>query len=180
MKWKKPPDGLIERFGAALPDDPGIERRLLFGYPAAFFQGHMFCGLYEDRFIVRLPDAERASFLKQPGAKVFEPMAGRPMKEYVLVPPAVVERDALLSGWLRQSLEYVSGLPPKAARAPKAARSAKAPRAARPAKPRRPAKARAKPAAARRSRPTATARKGRPPPKRPARPARPSAKKKRR
>jgi TfoX/Sxy family transcriptional regulator of competence genes len=128
-KWKKAPESLVLRFGQALPNNPGIERRSMFGYPCAFFHGHMFCGLFEDQFIVRLPDAERTAFLKQPGAKVFEPMPGRPMKEYVLVPPAVVEREALLGGWLRQSLDYVGGLPPRAKKAKKAA------------KPRKPAKA---------------------------------------
>jgi TfoX/Sxy family transcriptional regulator of competence genes len=94
----------------------------------------MFCGLFEDQFIVRLPDAERTAFLKQPGAKVFEPMPGRPMKEYVLVPPAVVEREALLGGWLRQSLDYVGGLPPRAKKAKKAARPRKAAKASRTAR----------------------------------------------
>jgi TfoX/Sxy family transcriptional regulator of competence genes len=147
-KWKKAPESLVLRFGQALPRDPAIERRSMFGYPCAFFQGHMFCGLFEDQFIVRLPEAERVAFLKQPGAKVFEPMPGRPMKEYVLIPPAVVERDALLGGWLRQSLDYVGGLPPRAKKPKKApvARPAKAPRSgmkkaavARPKKPSRPA-----------------------------------------
>jgi TfoX/Sxy family transcriptional regulator of competence genes len=125
-KWKKAPESLVLRFGQALPSDPAIERRSMFGYPCAFFHGHMFCGLFEDQFIVRLPDAERGAFLKQPGAKVFEPMPGRPMKEYVLVPPAVVEREALLGGWLRQALDYVGGLPPRVKKAAKVAKPAKA------------------------------------------------------
>jgi TfoX/Sxy family transcriptional regulator of competence genes len=152
-KWKKAPEGLVQRFGEALPDDPEIERRLMFGYPCAFFRGHMFCGLFEDQFIVRLSDAERSVFLKQPGAKVFEPMPGRPMKEYVLVPQAVVERDALLGGWLRQALDYVAGLPPRAKKAKKAASARPAKKASkRPkakvrakTKPRSKTKARAKP-----------------------------------
>jgi TfoX/Sxy family transcriptional regulator of competence genes len=124
-KWKKAPESLVLRFGQALPSDPAIERRSMFGYPCAFFHGHMFCGLFEDQFIVRLSDAERGAFLKQPGAKVFEPMPGRPMKEYVLVPPAVVEREALLGGWLRQALDYVGGLPPRVKKAEKVAKVAK-------------------------------------------------------
>src|SRR5258708_4254862 len=120
-KWKKAPEGLVQRFGDVLPDDPEIERRSMFGYPCAFFRGHMFCGLFEDQFIVRLSDAERSVFLKQTGANVFEPMPGRPMKEYVLVPQAVVERDALLGGWLRQALDYVGSLPPRLKKARKSA-----------------------------------------------------------
>src|SRR5258708_15128696 len=94
-KWKKAPEGLVQRFGEVLPDDPEVERRSMFGYPSAFFRGHRLCGLFEDQFIVRLSDAERAVFLKHPGAKAFEPIPGRPLKAYVLVPPALFDRDAL-------------------------------------------------------------------------------------
>jgi len=146
-KWKKAPEGLVQRFGQVLPNDPEIERRSMFGYPCAFFHGHMFCGLFEDQFIVRLPDAERNVFLKQPGAKVFEPMPGRPMKEYVLVPQAVVEREALLGGWLRQSLDYVGGLPPRVKKAKKVPHARKPTATAR-TKAARPTAARAKTARA--------------------------------
>ncbi len=153
-KWKKAPESLVLRFGQALPNDPAIERRSMFGYPCAFFHGHMFCGLFEDQFIVRLPDAERAAFLKQPGAKVFEPMPGRPMKEYVLIPPAVVEREALLGGWLRQSLDYVGGLPPRAKKAKKVARAPKSAKPSRSApKPTKPSRSAPKPAKPSRSAP---------------------------
>jgi TfoX/Sxy family transcriptional regulator of competence genes len=169
-KWKKAPESLVLRFGQALPKDPAIERRSMFGYPCAFFHGHMFCGLFEDQFIVRLPDAEREAFLKQPGAKVFEPMPGRPMKEYVLIPPAVVEREALLGGWLRQSLDYVGGLPPRAKRPQKVARGpkpAKAPRSApKPAKAPRNAPKSAKPSRSARSKPAKPSRSARSKPKR--------------
>jgi TfoX/Sxy family transcriptional regulator of competence genes len=113
MKWMKSPASLVERFGQVVPKDPSVERRSMFGYPCAFLNGHMFCGLYQDHFILRLPEAERTTFLKQAGAKVFEPMPGRPMKEYVLVPPAVLINDATLQRWLRDSVDYVAGLPPK-------------------------------------------------------------------
>jgi TfoX/Sxy family transcriptional regulator of competence genes len=120
MTWKKSPEGLVERFGEVVPKDPSIERRSMFGYPCAFLGGHMFCGLFQDHFILRLPDVERAKFLKEPGAKIFEPMPGRPMKEYVVVPPAVLGNDSALEPWLRVSREYVSGLPPKAKKPKKA------------------------------------------------------------
>jgi TfoX/Sxy family transcriptional regulator of competence genes len=166
-KWKKAPESLVLRFGQALPKDPAIERRSMFGYPCAFFHGHMFCGLFEDQFIVRLPDAEREAFLKQPGAKVFEPMPGRPMKEYVLIPPAVVEREALLGGWLRQSLDYVGGLPPRAKKPKKVARAPKPPPRGAPksAKPSRGAPKSAK-AARRPPKPAKASRRARSKPKR--------------
>jgi hypothetical protein len=107
----------------------------MFGYPCAFLGGHMFCGLFQDHFILRLPEAERAKFLKEKGAAIFEPMPGRPMKEYVLVPPKLLDSDAALQPWLRVSREYVAGLPPKAKKPKKAAKPAKAPPRAAAAKP---------------------------------------------
>lgn len=85
----------------------------------------------QDQFIARLPEGERARFLRQKGATVFEPMPGRPMKEYVRVPPTVLDDDAALAGWLRISRAYVEGLPPKAKKASKGAKKAPAPRPAR-------------------------------------------------
>jgi TfoX/Sxy family transcriptional regulator of competence genes len=127
MTWKKSPDSLVQRFNEVVPQDAAVERRSMFGYPCAFLGGHMFCGLFQDHFILRLSEAERIKFLKEKGAAIFEPTPGRPMKEYVLVPPRVLDSDSALQPWLRLSHDYVSGLPPKAKKPKKAAKTAKAP-----------------------------------------------------
>ena len=113
-KWKKSPERLVERFGQVVPPEPAVERRSMFGYPCAFLNGHMFCGLYQDHFILRLPAPVRVKFLAQPDAKIFEPMPGRPMKEYVLVPPKVLSSDLAMRAWLKEARAYVAALPPKA------------------------------------------------------------------
>jgi len=46
--------------------------------------------------MLRLSDEDRAKFLRLPGAKPFEPMAGRPMREYVELPPEVMGSPAVL------------------------------------------------------------------------------------
>jgi hypothetical protein len=74
----------------------------------------MFCGLHEDRLIVRLPEAERARLLRQEGAHLFEPMPGRLMKEYVVVPTPLTNPD--LRKWMAAALDYAAGLPAKAGR----------------------------------------------------------------
>jgi TfoX/Sxy family transcriptional regulator of competence genes len=127
MTWKKSPESLIKRFVEMLPDDPAIERRSMFGYPCAFLNGHMFVGTFQDHFILRLPDTERAKFLKQAGAKTFEPMEGRPMKEYVVVPAAVLAADAQMQSLLRVSQAYVARLPARQKKAKKASKAKKAP-----------------------------------------------------
>ena len=36
MEWQKSPDDVARAFDAALPDDPRLERRKMFGFPAGF------------------------------------------------------------------------------------------------------------------------------------------------
>ncbi len=114
MKWRKSPETLVQRFSEVVPHDPRIERRKMFGYPAAFVAGNLFMGLHQEALILRLSDEDRASFLKIDGASVFEPMPGRPMREYVVVPPSMIDRAPLVS-WIRRSLQYVASIPPKKA-----------------------------------------------------------------
>jgi TfoX/Sxy family transcriptional regulator of competence genes len=73
----------------------------------------MFTGLFQDRMILRLSEGDRAELLRQPGAKTFEPMPGRPMREYVVVPPSVLGSEALLATWLERALAHARTLPPK-------------------------------------------------------------------
>jgi len=116
MAWEKSSPQLIESFDAALPDDPRVERRQMFGFPCAFVQGQMFCGLFQQELHVRLGGTEHARALALPGARVFSPMTGRPMREYVSLPPAVVGKPKELKAWLALGLEFAAALPPKPAK----------------------------------------------------------------
>jgi len=85
----------------------------MFGYPAAFVNGNMATGLHQEQVIVRLPAAERKALLAKPGARTFEPMPGRPMVEYIVVPPNLVVKAAALHGWIVKAVAYARSLPPK-------------------------------------------------------------------
>ncbi len=100
MPWTKAPPELVELFYAALPEDPAVERRKMFGYPCAFVNGNMFTGVFAELIMVRLPDEQRAELLAIEGAAPFEPMAGRPMKEYVVLPESVLRNERALKGWI--------------------------------------------------------------------------------
>lgn len=113
-KWRKAPLWLVELFDRALPLDPRAERRAMFGFPAAFASGHMFTGLFEESLFVRLGEAERADLLAIEGAALFEPMPGRPMREYVVLPPALLEEDAAVTTWMKRGLAFAVSLPAKA------------------------------------------------------------------
>ena len=116
MKWKKSPQTLIDLFESIRPEEPA-QARQMFGYPACFVNGNMFMGLHEDRMIVRLDEADRTKLLKEKGAKVFEPMVGRPMKEYVVLPPQVLKSRPKLRTWVAKAFDYGQSLPPKAKKA---------------------------------------------------------------
>ncbi len=113
MTWRKSPEELIERFGELVPRDPRVEQRKVFGYPAAFAGGNMFMGLHQDNLILRLPEPHRADLLSLDGASVFEPMPGRPMREYVVVPPALLSDSDAIRLWAARALDYGASLPGK-------------------------------------------------------------------
>ena len=120
--WKKASPELVERFHEAVAGVEGVEVRPMFGYPAAFIGGNMTAGLHQESFIVRLPDDERTARLAE-GWTTFEPMPGRPMREYVTLPADVVADVAAARDWIERAAAYVRTLPPKAARKPKAKRA---------------------------------------------------------
>src|SRR5256885_16153135 len=111
-KWEPSPDELVRDFAAYLAAIPDAKSRKMFGYPAAFVNGQMFAGLFERQMILRLSESDRAAFVAQTGAMAFEPMPGRPMREYVVVPEPVRMSPAL-AHWLEWSARYARSLPPK-------------------------------------------------------------------
>lgn len=94
-----------------MPGPPATGRKM-FGYPASFVNGNMFMGLFQDEMILRLSEESRAELLKI-GAKLFEPMPGRPMKEYVSIPKSIMGDRKKLDIWIARALEYGTSLKPK-------------------------------------------------------------------
>ncbi len=113
MKWEKSPPELVEKFNTFVPEKADVEKRKMFGYPCSFINGNMFMGLYEKNMFLRLSEKDREEFLKLDRAGPFEPVTGRPMKQYVVIPPWLIEDKKELSLWIERSYEYASNLPPK-------------------------------------------------------------------
>jgi TfoX/Sxy family transcriptional regulator of competence genes len=110
---KSPPE-LVARFEELAPLAGDAERKQMFGYPICVLRGNMFMGLHEDRLILRLAESDRAEFVDRYQAEPFEPMPGRPMKEYVVVPAHLVYgEEAALAGWVRRARAYAEQLPAK-------------------------------------------------------------------
>ena len=113
MAWRKSPQSLINLFKEAVPDRAGLERRKMFGYPAAFVNGNMCMGLHQDDFIVRLSQVDRDYIKDNHGAEPFAPSNGRVMREYVSLPNDILDDADQLSDWIARSFDFVSAMPPK-------------------------------------------------------------------
>ena len=112
MQWRKSPQELVDLFASVMPGPPAVQRKM-FSYPAGFVNGNMFMSLFQESMILRLSESHREEFLKADGAKLFEPMPGRPMREYVAIPPRVMENKKELASWVSRALEYGTSLKPK-------------------------------------------------------------------
>src|SRR5579871_2619549 len=113
MKWRMPSEELVKTFESVVPGPPAVARKM-FGFPAALVNGNMFMGLHQEDMVLRLPEESRAELLKTSGARIFEPMPGRPMREYVVVPPSLLADRKKLAPWVAKALEYGATLKPKA------------------------------------------------------------------
>lgn len=113
MQWKKPSQELME-LQATTMEPFHSEKKKMFGSIVYFSNGYMFTGVHEDHIFLRLSEKDRselASMFEE--ASPFEPIKGRPMKEYMNLPPALYRDTATFNQWIGRSLEYVNSLPQK-------------------------------------------------------------------
>ena len=54
--------------------------------------------------------------ITRPLLRLIDPMPGRPMKEYAVVPPSIVVKPKELGAWIERGHRYGLTLPPKAAK----------------------------------------------------------------
>jgi hypothetical protein len=95
-------DAVVTEITATSPATAGK----MFGMPCLKINGKAFAGFTDNAMVFKLggPALQRA--LALPGARHFDPMGGRPMKEWVVAPPAHASRWLDLS---RAAMRYVEG-----------------------------------------------------------------------
>ncbi len=113
MNIPRPDEDSKEFFRSILPDNPRITIRPMFGKISAFVNGNIFAGLFGNNLFVRLSEESRKELLKKKGASLLEPMKGKPMKEYVVIPKAWRNQHETARTWVIRSLDWSSKLPPK-------------------------------------------------------------------
>ncbi len=112
-KWDRSSEELIEEFHKCMEDYPNINYRKMFGCLCCFVNNNMFTGLHEETWIVRLCEEDRKELIEKHGARHFEPMKGRPMREYIVLPDVIRNSFDELQKWVQKSLDFASALPPK-------------------------------------------------------------------
>jgi TfoX/Sxy family transcriptional regulator of competence genes len=113
MEWKKAPAELVE-FITNKMKNKNCDYKKMFGYPAYFLNGNMFVGVHGDKLFLRLSDPDIADLTKKcKEVTSFEPMPGRPMNGYIVLPKNIYSDDNLFNELLQKSEHYVSSLPAK-------------------------------------------------------------------
>jgi TfoX/Sxy family transcriptional regulator of competence genes len=124
MSMPKPTEQAKAAFQKLVPPDPAVSTRPMFGNLSAFVNGNMFCGLFGEDLFVRVSDQDQAKIRKQ-GGKAFEPMAGRAMTGYVVVPSGWQKKPEATRSWIITALTWSKALPPKAAKGAKGTKAAR-------------------------------------------------------
>lgn len=113
MEWKKVSAELGEFLEAALTQY-NCQKKNMFGCPVYFINNNMFAGVQADNLFIRLSEQDRKEiFLAFDEVTTFEPMEGRQMKEYVVLPESIYSNRQILDKWLNRSFQFVSSLIPK-------------------------------------------------------------------
>src|SRR6266851_5072012 len=112
MTMPKPSEQAKAAFQKLVPPDLNVTTRPMFGNLAAFVNGNMFCGLLGEDLFVRVSDADQAKIRKQ-GGRAFEPMPGRAMTGYVVVPAGWQKKPDATRAFVVTALSWSRGLPAK-------------------------------------------------------------------
>jgi TfoX/Sxy family transcriptional regulator of competence genes len=120
MTMPKPSEQAKAAFQKLVPADPAVATRPMFGNLAGFVNGNMFCGLFGEDLFVRVSEVGQAKIRKQ-GGRAFEPMPGRAMTGYVVVPAGWQKKPDATRAFVVTALSWSRALPAKTKKAAKAA-----------------------------------------------------------
>ena len=91
---------------------PEATRKMAFGNPICVINGNMFMGVFAESVFLRLEAPLREELAREFDTRAFEPVAGRPMREFVVLVPELLASDDL-AGLVRRAFDYGLSLAPK-------------------------------------------------------------------
>ncbi len=113
MEWKKVPKQNEEILDSLLGSLPEAEKKKMFGCPVYFLNGNMLAGAHQESIFLRLSEDDQEEIFKHPDVTSFSPMAGRIMREYVVIPISIYGSPDEFKKWLAKAKNYVASLPVK-------------------------------------------------------------------
>ena len=118
--WPKKDEALIERVDGLFSIAP-VRRKNMFGTAAWFLESNdmMFIGAWGEGIMVRVGEGRTLDLIESGDAEPFDPMGGRPMREYVFIGGHRIAEDDELLNWLNGASEFAETLPPKKKRSKK-------------------------------------------------------------
>lgn len=105
-------ENLAERIRQSLARRRNVEERKMFGGLCFLLNGNLLVGIWKDSLIARLGPDEGEVALLEPHVRAFD-VAGKPMRNWVLVEPQGVEGDEALKAWIERATKFVRTLPKK-------------------------------------------------------------------
>lgn len=119
-KWPNIDKDLEERIDALVSTLP-VRRKKMFGTSAWFLDSNdlMLGGVWGDGVMVRVGEAEAGTLRESGEADQFDPMGGRPMREYVYLDADKIAEDNDLVEWFERAAGFTSTLPAKKKKAKK-------------------------------------------------------------
>jgi TfoX/Sxy family transcriptional regulator of competence genes len=112
VKWIKATDELKAQI-ENLMQTVECEKRPMFGYPAYFINKNMIAGLFQDKLFLRLSPDQVSSLGTSYSITNLEPMPGRPMKDYFVIPEKLHLDAKKMPGVVKEAAEYCQRLPAK-------------------------------------------------------------------
>jgi TfoX/Sxy family transcriptional regulator of competence genes len=109
LKWIKATEELKAHIGKIM-QSVECEKRQMFGYPAYFINGNMVSGLFQDKLFVRLSPDQVTKLGKVHPIHNLEPMPGRPMKDYFVVPEKLHGDPKKMAAVVEEAAAYCRGL----------------------------------------------------------------------
>jgi TfoX/Sxy family transcriptional regulator of competence genes len=113
MKLEKPSPGLIVEFKAVVAELRGAQPRKMFGYDAAFVNGNMAIGLWQNTCVVKVSARDAEQLIASGQGVPFRPMKDRVMSGWVELSEELAHDPEELAAWAERAVAHVSTLPPK-------------------------------------------------------------------
>lgn len=103
---------LAERIQAYFKHRKGVEVKHMFGGLCFMLNGHMCCGIANDRLMVRVLPDRYDRLLKKPQAREMD-FTGKPLKGFLFISESGYRTAAGLAKWLNEAVECAKSKRPK-------------------------------------------------------------------